>query len=195
MHYVTTGLGNSLRFGARGRVHWSSLSRLQGHHASSSKKRSLPGQFLAYSSTVQELPVTDRQIARYSHHQSKDPSTMPTSTRRAEGAWRYEPPYVPPEKATSGEGKPFLKKVMGSCHCEMVQFWVTRDKPLTAKFCHCSDCKIIHGEYLQCFRNDSAPRTRLKTDNGKRCTFPMGCDRSQVRHCLHQGHRQSQLPQ
>ncbi|KAL2206824.1 hypothetical protein CC79DRAFT_908010 [Sarocladium strictum] len=74
---------------------------------------------------------------------------MPATTRRAEGAWRYEPPYVPPEEATTGEGNPFEKKVLGSCHCEMVQFYVTRDKPLKAKFCHCSDCQIIHGAPFQ----------------------------------------------
>ena len=55
---------------------------------------------------------------------------------------------MPPEEATTGEGNPFEKKVLGSCHCEMVQFYVTRDKPLKAKFCHCSDCQIIHGKVI-----------------------------------------------
>lgn len=71
---------------------------------------------------------------------------MVPSTRRAEGAWRNEPPYIRPEKATTGEGNPFEKRILGSCHCEEVQFWITRDKPLKSKFCHCEDCKIIHGK-------------------------------------------------
>lgn len=150
MHYVTTALRNSLRFGAHGRVHRSSPASLRSGHASI-LTRDILGQNSSLRTSIAEQNPTGRRRAfsQYIQLQSKQPPTMPTSTRRAEGAWRYEPPYVRPEEATSGEGNPFEKKIMGSCHCEMVQFWITRDKPLTAKFCHCSDCKIIHGEQLR----------------------------------------------
>jgi hypothetical protein len=58
--------------------------------------------------------------------------------------WETQPPYTRPDDATK-ERENFEKKVHGSCHCGQVQYWLNSDKPLASKFCHCIDCKKIHG--------------------------------------------------
>lgn len=59
-------------------------------------------------------------------------------------AWSTEAPYRKPDKN-------FEKNILGSCHCELVQYWLSREVPLTTKFCHCEDCQIIHGKMLSLY--------------------------------------------
>ncbi|KAH8681093.1 Mss4-like protein [Xylariales sp. PMI_506] len=58
--------------------------------------------------------------------------------------WQNLPPYG----AVKGEAV-FEKKHEGSCHCGKVRYWLSRDKPLTAKYCHCRECQILHGAPFQ----------------------------------------------
>ncbi|KAF5692310.1 hypothetical protein FCIRC_48 [Fusarium circinatum] len=62
--------------------------------------------------------------------------------------WETQPPYTRPDEATE-KRKNFEKKVHGSCHCGRVQYWLNSDKPLASKYCHCIDCKKIHGAPFQ----------------------------------------------
>ncbi|KAF5017582.1 hypothetical protein F66182_10472 [Fusarium sp. NRRL 66182] len=62
--------------------------------------------------------------------------------------WETQPPYQRPDEATE-KRESFEKKVHGSCHCGQVQYWLSKDKPLASKYCHCIDCKKIHGAPFQ----------------------------------------------
>ena len=62
-------------------------------------------------------------------------------------SWKTAPPYRKPDDEVPDEGK-FVKKIKGQCHCGNVNYWISKDKPLKAKYCHCHDCQVMHGKYL-----------------------------------------------
>ncbi|KAH6893219.1 hypothetical protein B0T10DRAFT_592168 [Thelonectria olida] len=62
--------------------------------------------------------------------------------------WQFHPPYQQPDQP-SPEREGFQRKIQGSCHCGKVRFWLSREKPLAAKYCHCKDCRVIHGAPFQ----------------------------------------------
>ncbi|KAI1146823.1 Mss4-like protein [Nemania diffusa] len=55
--------------------------------------------------------------------------------------WQNRPPY-----RTDGS---FEKHHTAHCHCGRVTYWLSRDRPLAAKFCHCVDCQALHGAPFQ----------------------------------------------
>ncbi|KLU81107.1 hypothetical protein MAPG_00202 [Magnaporthiopsis poae ATCC 64411] len=58
--------------------------------------------------------------------------------------WKTSAPYSiggPPDGATV--------YWTGSCHCGRIEYSLTRDKPLQSKYCHCSDCRVLHGAPFQ----------------------------------------------
>ncbi|KAI1327809.1 Mss4-like protein [Xylariaceae sp. FL0255] len=58
--------------------------------------------------------------------------------------WQNRPPY-----RTVHANEKFEKKYTAHCHCGRVKYWLSRDKPLAAKFCHCIDCQALHGAPFQ----------------------------------------------
>jgi len=54
--------------------------------------------------------------------------------------WKVREPYKVHEN--SGNFKALYE---GSCHCGRVQYQLSREKPLDAKFCHCTTCQVLHG--------------------------------------------------
>ncbi|POR38502.1 Uncharacterized protein TPAR_01282 [Tolypocladium paradoxum] len=56
-----------------------------------------------------------------------------------EEMWQTRPPYQQPDE-TSAERAAFHRKLRGACHCGRVVYWLSRDRPLASKYCHCSDC-------------------------------------------------------
>ncbi|PHH86763.1 hypothetical protein CDD83_9793 [Cordyceps sp. RAO-2017] len=58
-------------------------------------------------------------------------------------SWDSLPPYRKPDPGA------FDKKLRGACHCGSVVYWLSRDKPLASKFCHCADCRALHGAPFQ----------------------------------------------
>lgn len=68
--------------------------------------------------------------------------------------WKSKPPY-----RTAGANEEFEKKWTATCHCACVKYWLSRDKPLASKYCHCIDCQSLHGEYLTDFGEDKRDRT------------------------------------
>ncbi|PON24249.1 hypothetical protein TGAM01_v206937 [Trichoderma gamsii] len=56
--------------------------------------------------------------------------------------WKTKPPYQKPDEA-------FNKVLQGACHCGQVKYWLSKDSPLASKYCHCGDCKVIHGAPFQ----------------------------------------------
>lgn len=62
------------------------------------------------------------------------------STHRKEDEWKHREPYRIHESAED-----FDVKWEGECHCGKVQYQLSRDKPLAAKYCHCTTCQRLHG--------------------------------------------------
>ncbi|KAH8122609.1 hypothetical protein ACSS6W_004369 [Trichoderma asperelloides] len=56
--------------------------------------------------------------------------------------WKTKPPYQKPDQS-------FNKVLQGACHCGQVKYWLSKDGPLASKYCHCNDCKVIHGAPFQ----------------------------------------------
>ncbi|KAI5460892.1 Mss4-like protein [Mariannaea sp. PMI_226] len=62
--------------------------------------------------------------------------------------WKCRPPYQKPD-TRSPERETFERKIEGSCHCGKVKYWLSRDIPLSSKYCHCRDCRVLHGAPFQ----------------------------------------------
>lgn len=62
------------------------------------------------------------------------------TTHREEDQWKFREPYRVHDKAED-----FDVKWEGSCHCGKVTYQLSRDKPLAAKYCHCTTCQRLHG--------------------------------------------------
>jgi len=58
-------------------------------------------------------------------------------------AWKHRPPYSVHDNDPS-----FHARYEGSCHCGRVTYQLSREKPLDAKYCHCTTCQKIHGQCL-----------------------------------------------
>jgi hypothetical protein len=67
-------------------------------------------------------------------------------SQEVEGAhneWKFRAPY----KVHSNDEN-FKALYEGSCHCGRIQYQLSREKPLDAKFCHCNTCQVLHGIHL-----------------------------------------------
>lgn len=89
--------------------------------------------------------------------------------------WKYRAPYKVHENDMN-----FPVRYEGSCHCGKVKYQLSREKPLDAKFCHCTTCQKIHGTNMTPLMNCS-----LNAESRGRSSFPMGCHLPQGRHQLH----------
>lgn len=63
-----------------------------------------------------------------------------TSTHRKEDEWKHREPY-----RIHGDDEDFPVKWKGGCHCGKIKYQLSREKPLAAKFCHCTTCQRLHG--------------------------------------------------
>lgn len=55
--------------------------------------------------------------------------------------WKFRAPYRIHE-----DDSLFHARYEGSCHCGRIHYQLSREKPLDAKYCHCTTCQKIHGE-------------------------------------------------
>ncbi|KAF7868312.1 hypothetical protein EAF04_004844 [Stromatinia cepivora] len=58
--------------------------------------------------------------------------------------WKFRVPYKVHE---NDEG--FKALYEGGCHCGRVKYQLGRERPLSAKFCHCTTCQVLHGAPFQ----------------------------------------------
>ncbi|KAI1191463.1 Mss4-like protein [Nemania serpens] len=63
---------------------------------------------------------------------------------RRDDDWKNRPPY-----RTTAANKEFVKRYTAHCHCGRVKYWLSREKPLATKFCHCVNCQALHGAPFQ----------------------------------------------
>lgn len=95
------------------------------------------------------------------------------STHRKEDEWKHREPYRIHDPAEN-----FEVKWEGECHCGRVQYQLSREKPLAAKYCHCTTCQRLHGVSLSML----ILRTWVDESIGP---LSVGCDLPQVGHQLH----------
>lgn len=55
--------------------------------------------------------------------------------------WKFRPPYKIRDDA---EG--FKVVYEANCHCGRVRYQLNQEKPLDAKYCHCTTCQRLHGQ-------------------------------------------------
>lgn len=89
--------------------------------------------------------------------------------------WKYRAPYKVHEN-----DKNFSVRYEGSCHCGKVKYQLSRDKPLDAKFCHCTTCQKIHGKNMNPWVKSS-----FNAQSRDRSSLPMGFNLPQGRYQLH----------
>lgn len=78
--------------------------------------------------------------------QAKSKGNSQESLEGPENEWKFKAPYKIHEN--SDEGEKFEAKLEGHCHCGKVHYQLSRDKPLDAKYCHCTTCQRLHGEQI-----------------------------------------------
>lgn len=62
--------------------------------------------------------------------------------KQKEGSeWRDQPPY-----RTEGRNEHATKHHEAQCNCGRIKYWLSREKPLASKYCHCTDCQSLHGK-------------------------------------------------
>ena len=97
--------------------------------------------------------------------------------------WKTRAPY-----AIHTDGKDFPALYNGSCHCGKVTYQVSRDKPLSSKYCHCTTCQTLHGTAPSC-----PLKTHVTADHPPRRSLSMGRYLPQGGHQFHKGAPRSRL--
>lgn len=119
-------------------------------------------------------------------------STIVLHLEMADKNWKTQPPYQEPDQN-------FNKALEGACHCGRVKYWLSQDKPLASKYCHCGDCKVIHGKASPRLINPCASPHYIMLPNrltpSNRCPFPMGSNIPKVRYGVPERHRKPALLQ
>lgn len=69
-------------------------------------------------------------------HQSQAGNT----DHKEKDQWKHREPY-----RIHQDDDEFDVKWEAQCHCGKVQYQLSRDKPLAAKYCHCTTCQRLHG--------------------------------------------------
>ena len=78
--------------------------------------------------------------------------------------WKTRAPYKIHES-----DKDFHVRYEGGCHCGRVKYQLSREKPLDSKFCHCTTCQKLHGEFFVPYHvGDLANDRQVRLFNGQR---------------------------
>jgi hypothetical protein len=77
--------------------------------------------------------TTEKSQAKSSGHKSED-------VDGSHNEWKFRAPY---KVHTNEDG--FKALYEASCHCGRVKYQLSREKPLDAKYCHCTTCQVLHG--------------------------------------------------
>jgi hypothetical protein len=81
-----------------------------------------------------------RKLSKMTKKQEAHQYQAGNSTDRDIDQWKHREPYRVHKDAEN-----FDVKWEGQCHCGKVQYQLSRDKPLAAKYCHCTTCQRLHG--------------------------------------------------
>ena len=56
--------------------------------------------------------------------------------------WKFRAPYKVHDNDPN-----FHVRYRGSCHCGKIKYQLSRERPLDSKYCHCSTCQKLHGQF------------------------------------------------
>jgi len=90
--------------------------------------------------SVQGRSSQRRALSKMTKKQEAHQYQAGSSTERDIDQWKHREPYRVRDKAEN-----FDVKWEGQCHCGKVQYQLSREKPLAAKYCHCTTCQRLHG--------------------------------------------------
>ncbi|KAI1505664.1 Mss4-like protein [Biscogniauxia marginata] len=93
---------------------------------------------LHYETAASAVPVA------VTDGENNDNDSNTNSNSNGVDDWKNRPPY-----RTTDTSAQFEKKYTARCHCGRVRYWLSRDRPLASKFCHCVDCQSLHGAPFQ----------------------------------------------
>lgn len=88
------------------------------------------------TNTIKMAPSKDEKdkVKSEGHHES--------DVEGEHNEWKFKEPYKVHEN-----DKNFKALYNGECHCGRVKYQLSREKPLNAKFCHCTTCQVLHGPF------------------------------------------------
>lgn len=112
-----------------------------------------PTQFNLTSRTINPLSQTISRINILQFHTTTRTMAEHTSSYRANGdngddgstegefnQWKHRAPYRVHDNDPN-----FHARYEASCHCGKIRYQLSREKPLDAKYCHCTTCQKLHG--------------------------------------------------
>lgn len=77
--------------------------------------------------------------------QAKSSGSNSSDVEGEQNEWKFRAPYKVHENKDGGG---FNTLYEASCHCGRVKYQLSREKPLDAKYCHCTTCQVLHGSFL-----------------------------------------------
>lgn len=119
-------------------IHTSHLSPARLPHVYLWRSR-LPSYLLRtiFSTASAMAPSTqEKDSAKQGGHKDED-------VEGEHNEWKFREPYKVHENDPN-----FKALYEGSCHCGRIQYQLSREKPLEAKYCHCSTCQVLHGKFI-----------------------------------------------
>lgn len=86
-------------------------------------------------------PIGTEHESRGKHDTTTTHEDEEREKQKEGGEWRNQPPY-----RTFKENQHAEKKHEAECNCGRIKYWLSEDKPIASKYCHCKDCQSLHGE-------------------------------------------------
>jgi hypothetical protein len=90
---------------------------------------------------------SNEEATRPATEQAKQKGNDSKDVEGEENAWKFRAPYKIHEPKDN-----FNAVLEASCHCGKVQYQLSKDKPVDAKYCHCTTCQRLHGKIPLHFR-------------------------------------------
>ena len=91
-------------------------------------------------STTSQLTMAPSKDEKAAAKKSSSCSSQELQGEKNE--WKFRAPY---KVHSNDDGGAFKALYEGGCHCGRVKYQLGREKPLDAKFCHCTTCQVLHG--------------------------------------------------
>lgn len=138
------------------------------HHVIPLIKHQHPTRLIFATSFTMSPSAQEKDRAKQSGHKDAD-------IEGEKNEWKFREPYKVHENDPN-----FKALYEGSCHCGRIQYQLSREKPLDAKYCHCSTCQVLHGMLNSLSINLLGYLMIIH-----RSTIPVGSNFSQIRYQLH----------
>lgn len=96
----------------------------------------------SFQAQPQIYPATRQARAMTSNHDGENGNNGDDGALEGElNQWKFRAPYQ-----IHQDNSDFHARYEGSCHCGKIHYQLSREKPLDAKYCHCTTCQKIHGK-------------------------------------------------